>query len=98
MEASAALAMVRSSSNSFQFTDELVEFPEITFDLVESELAFRSELEFLGLQQWQGRWLASRFEFNFGLELEVEVEIDSVSYSDSNSGMRRVRSLLFCFG
>ena len=52
MEASAALAMVRSSSNSFQFTDELAEFtfdlgefPETTFDLVKLELAFRSELE-----------------------------------------------------
>ena len=43
MEASAALAMVSSSNNSFQFTDELDEF---TFDLVESELAFRSELGF----------------------------------------------------
>ena len=46
MEASAALAMVRSSNNSFQFTDELDEFPEPTFDLVESELDFRSELGF----------------------------------------------------
>ena len=52
MEASAALAMVSSSSNSFQFTDELAEFtfdlgefPETTFDLVKLELAFRSELE-----------------------------------------------------
>ena len=42
IEARAALAMVRSSNNSFQFTDDDVEFSE--FDLVDSELVFRSEL------------------------------------------------------
>ena len=42
MEASAALAMVRSS-RSFQFSDELLEF-EPSFD-VESEF-FRSDFEF----------------------------------------------------
>ena len=58
------------------------------------------------MQQRQGRWLraASEFEFdgvlhldvNVGLHVEVGVDSD-VSYSDSSSGMRRVRSVRFCF-
>ena len=101
MEASAALAMV-SSTKSFQFSEEL---------LVESEFVtfFWSEFEFWGqVQQRQGRWLraATEFDVDVGLHLEVDVGlhvevgggVDSdVSYSDSSSGMRRVRSVCFCF-